>query len=43
MLSLLTSLLIVLIPLVWLVVTAMVVTTCRMAARGDGRDARSAR
>lgn len=38
MLSTLTSLLVVLIPLVWLAVAALVVTACRMAARGDGRE-----
>jgi hypothetical protein len=28
--------LIILLPLVWLAVAALVVTACRMAARGDG-------
>jgi len=33
--------LILLIPLVWLAVAALVVTACRMAAHGDGRKSRS--
>jgi hypothetical protein len=28
--------LIILLPLIWLAVAALVVTACRMAARGDG-------
>jgi hypothetical protein len=32
---------ILLIPLIWLAVTALVVTACRVAARGDGRGSRS--
>jgi hypothetical protein len=32
-----SSLLVVLLPVIWLAVAAIVVTACRMAARGDGR------
>jgi len=35
------AMLIILIPLVWLAVAALVVTACRMAAHGDRRETRS--
>jgi hypothetical protein len=36
-------LVIILIPLIWLTVTALVVTTCLMSARADGRSPRPTR
>jgi hypothetical protein len=35
--------LVILLPLIWLAVAALVVTACRMAARADGRSPRPAR
>jgi hypothetical protein len=35
--------LVILLPLIWLIVTALVITTCRMSARADGRSPRPTR